>query len=434
MSLGTALDQTREETVTVIDPAATTKKTLADLLHNSIVLNHTTPYLPLSTLFSLAATCRAIRDLIYQTPGVFRHLQLSNVKSAQFRPVGIRDLLRDDPEEEENLTEDEYYSGSLRRVLAILRQRDFLRDVQTLILDGLSVTAELVHEIITHPSYNVRVLSLRDVHNLNYGRLRGTLQYACRPGRPDGMPKLKALYVFGSTTDSDSSISEYEALASVWPEFDDGKSNEWWSRKGRIIPTHSLREWSSCLQACEGIIAFDAVLCRGPRHGSSPAYGRYNVPMDDFEAVATFAVPACSSCGDAPEGLVRADTSSLTSLPALYPPNIMTSSLRGCVVPQNSTDCFVPRCEDCLRERYCTTCHKWWCESCFRLPNQIALQILDTKVSKSCWECGNNCDDCINDTQKTCKKCRGGYCTVHNEGSCATYVRCASRGRGVGRL
>jgi hypothetical protein len=108
MSLGTALDQTREETVTVIDPAVATKTTLADLLHNSIVLCHTAPYLPLSTLFSLAGTCRSLRDSIYHTRGVFRHLDLSNVKAAQFKPIrGTRSLARHNAQNDQHMTEDE---------------------------------------------------------------------------------------------------------------------------------------------------------------------------------------------------------------------------------------------------------------------------------------------------------------------------------------
>jgi hypothetical protein len=26
---------------------------------------------------------------------------------------------------------------------------------------------------------------------------------------------------------------------------------------------------------------------------------------------------------------------------------------------------FIPRCYDCIRDRYCSGCHRWWCESCY---------------------------------------------------------------------
>ncbi|KAK4665637.1 hypothetical protein QC763_0064530 [Podospora pseudopauciseta] len=38
-------------------------------------------------------------------------------------------------------------------------------------------------------------------------------------------------------------------------------------------------------------------------------------------------------------------------------------------------------------------------------------------VLKSCWECGMNCKDCIESTQRMCTRCGGGYCLIHNEGS-----------------
>jgi hypothetical protein len=58
--------------------------TLFDALYNSLVLRNTLPYLPVSGLLNLAATCRDLRYLIFQTPGVFRHLDLTRVKTAHF--------------------------------------------------------------------------------------------------------------------------------------------------------------------------------------------------------------------------------------------------------------------------------------------------------------------------------------------------------------
>jgi hypothetical protein len=79
------------------------------LLSNTLVLRHTTPYIPITDLLALAATCRACKPLLYETPGVFRYLDLRAVKSAQFDIEGIdhggetwRSVQLD-----ENLTEDE---------------------------------------------------------------------------------------------------------------------------------------------------------------------------------------------------------------------------------------------------------------------------------------------------------------------------------------
>ncbi|CRK23140.1 hypothetical protein BN1723_012918 [Verticillium longisporum] len=52
------------------------------------------------------------------------------------------------------------------------------------------------------------------------------------------------------------------------------------------------------------------------------------------------------------------------------------------------------------------------------------------RIIKSCWECGSNCHDCIEQTQRFCRGCCGGYCTTHNEGSTAHFCDwCSSRGR-----
>lgn len=270
-----------------------------------------------------------------------------------------------------------FYSGPLRGVFSAIRRQNILKDVQTLILDGLSVTSDLCHELINDTSYSVRILSIRDVKNLNQAKLRGALQYACRPTRPENTPRLKALYVFGSketvpALESVDSISSgwnhksHRALASSLER--DGDS--WWTKRGRIITRPISQEWINCMAACEGIIAFDAVLCQGPRHRNSPAFGRPLMMADNEPAVATYAVAGCQGCGKAPEGLVSEESRSPQCLPLLTPIPIMTSSVRAATCPSEPGRSFVPRCFDCLRERYCTCCNKWWCESCHQLPGQ----------------------------------------------------------------
>jgi hypothetical protein len=80
------------------------------LLSNSLVLDQTVPYLPVSSLLALGATSKSFKDLIHRTPNVFRYLDLSNVKSAQFEIANIdsggevwRNVQLD-----ENVTEDEF--------------------------------------------------------------------------------------------------------------------------------------------------------------------------------------------------------------------------------------------------------------------------------------------------------------------------------------
>ncbi|KAF7559130.1 hypothetical protein G7046_g5023 [Stylonectria norvegica] len=356
--------------------------TLLDVLYNSLILTNTAPYLPVASLLNLAATSRDFRYLLYQTPGVFRHLDLSHVKTAQFNIAKAeRGDVWHNVQLDEILTEDDFYSGPLRGIFSSLRRRSLLQDVQTLILDGLSVTADMCHEIINDPSYNVRILSIRDAKNLNQGKLRGALTYACRNTRPEGSPKLKALYVFGSQDAATVALATVSATQKSIGAGWNHKSHKalvsslqteedlWWSKKGRIIARPVADDWASCLLACEGIISFDAVLCKGPRHRNSPMYGKTAVQADCGAAVATYAVGGCASCGKAPEGLTRTHSHTPASLPLLTPPPLLGSSIRAATTPRSLSESFVPRCTDCLRERYCACCNKWWCESCY-IPGQ----------------------------------------------------------------
>jgi len=262
-------------------------------------------------------------------------------------------------------------------------------------------------------------------------------------------------------------------------------------------------DWAATLQACAGAVAFDAVLCRAPRHANSPAFGRYPSPGAADEsatrmAVASFALAGCAGCGDAPEGLVAYDRHTRDrpgELPALAPPPLHETSVRAatrpCHPPQDNSGegrpgttraaSFVARCATCLRDRYCARCHRWWCEDCLpaaavaagagadplvlddlvaagfadpaapisALGSDAATAIADaaaaaaaaaaaglslpkakTLISKSCWECGHNCFDCLERTQRICKGCCTAYCMIHNEGSTKTLCDwCAHRGR-----
>ncbi|KAF5024359.1 hypothetical protein F66182_3546 [Fusarium sp. NRRL 66182] len=404
--------------------------TLFDALYNSLVLRHTLPYLPVSGLLNLAATCRHLRSLLHETPGVFRHLDLTRVKTAHCEST------RKEPERNlavwhnvhlsDYLTEDDFYAGPLRGILSTLRQRDILRHVQTLILDGLSVTAELCHDIINDPTCSVRTLSIRGVKNLNHGKLRAALAYACRSSRPEGMPRLQALYVFGPVPPDACDAREQGSVSASWNHKSQqalsaslrGEADAWWSRKGRVLSsTSDMDDWAQCLLACQGIMSFDAVLCRGPRHANSPAFGKTFVRAPCSPAVATFAVGGCASCGTAPEGLMTAETR-CSSLPLLAPPPILSSSVQAATTPRPGHENFVPRCADCLRDRFCVTCNKWWCETCYQPfghsmtmhePNvgivehdgswsslhevapAPAMAQEKRHVSRSCWECGMNC-------------------------------------------
>ncbi|KAG7149848.1 hypothetical protein HYQ46_013268 [Verticillium longisporum] len=239
--------------VEYLDPVPT----LLDLLSNHLILAQTAPYLSASTRLNLASTSHDFRGLVLHTPGVFRHLDLTHTRAAQLgiAPVDRGGETWRNVQLDENLTEDEFYSGPLRGIFSRLRHHNLLADVQTLILDTLPVTAELCHELILDPSYNIRLLSLRGSQHLNERQLCRTLQYACRPTRPENTPRLKALYIFGAPDMAHA-------------------PDDWHNRKGRMICRAPLDEWAATLVDCRGLIAFDALPCNGPRHISSPAYGK----------------------------------------------------------------------------------------------------------------------------------------------------------------
>lgn len=79
------------------------------LLSNPLLLCHTVNYLPVSATLNLAATSRAIRYYIYNTPSVFRRLDLSVVKSAQFdiEPIDQGGRTWRNVQLDEHVTEDE---------------------------------------------------------------------------------------------------------------------------------------------------------------------------------------------------------------------------------------------------------------------------------------------------------------------------------------
>ncbi|KAM3541406.1 hypothetical protein ARSEF1564_005702 [Beauveria bassiana] len=438
-----------------------------DISHNSLVLSHIVAYLPPSSISRLTATNRALRDAITHTPGIYRHLDLQTVKKAHIDGGEITTSTQLD----ESLTEDEFHAAPLRDLFSILQRRNILQDVQTLVLDGLSVTADFCHDIINGPEFKVRLLSIRDVKNLNHGKLCGALQYACRPSR-DASPRLKGIYLFGPKDDESTttqSATARESPTAVGLDQDQRSSSAltetlqqrsddaWWDVKGRQMMRPIQKEWANCLLACSGVIAFDALLCQGPRHHSSRAAGHPNVLAELGPAVATFSLSGCQGCGKAPEGMISPSSHTVTDLPLLAPLPVLCSSLRAATAPSLTATAFVPRCAECIRERYCHCCNKWWCESCYQLPGQgsqhePAVVIVDdadnigqledymlleeaiakqkSRVTKSCWECGNSCEDCIDKTQRVCKKCCAGYCTVHNEGSSAEFCDwCVSRGR-----
>ncbi|KAI1841885.1 hypothetical protein JX266_011963 [Neoarthrinium moseri] len=464
--------------------------TLLDLLSNTLVLHHIVPHLPITSLLRVASASKALRGLIQHTPGVFRHVDLTSIHSAQvdIKAIDHGGEIWRNVQLDENLTEDDFYSGPLRGIFYNIGRFGVLQNVQTLVLDGLSVTAELVNEILVDPRFHVRILSIRDAKNLNERKLMQSLRYACRASREEGTPQLKGLYIFGkkdtpvlpAATSTASTPSARSASISIdWnhksnhalKEAMTADGDDWYHKRGKMISRPIAEGWAETLLDCRSAINFDAVLCTGPRHQNSPALGRVpvlTVPGGRSPwSVATFALGGCNSCGCAPEGFTEYGESLAEQLPLLAPPPLHSSNPKNATRPQNihadgkEPLRFVPRCWDCIRDRYCFSCDQWWCESCYQAPTDAELQaaqhvhivedtgslsdheavateppkLKDPKIKRDCWECQTNCLDCIAQTQLHCRVCGGGYCIKHHEGSTMTHCDwCSARGRHIREL
>jgi len=397
--------------------------TLADLLTNSIVLSQLAPYLSISSVLSLSATSKTLRTLLLHSPDAFRYIDLSRVKAASlaFEPVDRGGNRWRSQPMDMSLTEDDFYSGPLRGIFYKLKRQEILQNVQVLVLDGLSVPAELIQEIISTPRFNVRILSIREAQHLNDRQLIHALKYAVRPSRPEGTPRLKGLYVFGPKDSSMLSKSGQSSVVEVPDAFDGGVMSvvgaqigaQWNERSqytlksaltgihepvylpsARIFKKPPMDDWVDAMIACEGIISFDAVLCRGPRHNAAKLAQKAsdqsrpddvtnttdpnNTRIDTDEwlrpAIATIALGpnGCRTCHSSPEGPAHVHSSPAHHLPLVGQPPTHSVSIKHAQIPHVLPEIPIPplflRCEGCLRGRWCERCSRWWCEDCFSVP------------------------------------------------------------------
>ena len=348
---------------------------LFDLLSNSLILAQTCPYLRLSSLLALSAASKSFLSLLYNSPYSFRYLDLSIAENV---PVHNR-LVRG----HRSIQMDNYYSGALRWGLGSLKSKNVLKDVTTLVLDGLSVPDSLLNEILCDESYNVRILSIRGCDSISDSALMHILKDIMRPSRPEETPTLKGLYYFGVTDRVSERLSTAErrvgqAASGVTAspgaqlgrqlnqrshhELVTGtKSNrhDWYISSGQILSPRFETEWVQMLQACSGVIAFDAVLCRHNRESC----GGPNV--------ATISLEGCHNCHSSPEGPAFAAESPINQLPLLAPPPLHSSSVRAAQKPALGDSIIPPffaRCRFCLENRWCERCNVWWCEDCYIIP------------------------------------------------------------------
>jgi len=160
---------------------------LIDVLNNSLILRHLSPYLDVDSRLKLAATSKSLQSLIYST-GVFQYLQLSKLKLC-WRAVFSSNDKSDEPVEQYGT--DDQPSHPLYCVFDHVRRKKVLQDVRTLILDGVAVPNRVISSILCDNEYIIRLLSLRGIRRPCIDHLASILCHLIRPERAEGTPKLK---------------------------------------------------------------------------------------------------------------------------------------------------------------------------------------------------------------------------------------------------
>ncbi|KAL7269081.1 hypothetical protein RUND412_008269 [Rhizina undulata] len=335
--------------------------TLLTIISNDLLLRSISPYLLPQELLALSLTSRTAYSLIVHTPSVWRHVDLSLVPSSIVCKKRTY-----------NLT-------------TFLSRPFVVRDIQTLILDGLPVGTDFLRHLLTNPALRIRILSVRGCMYLIDESFRGLL----RELATSNSSALRGVYRFTKPDHCEQST------ASNWE--DSG------SKYTYVVEKRELDAWAETIGFCEGRIAFDTRLCRGPRH----------LPKEDASEakmkIATIRLPsACAECGISPENRRREKTPPVLRTPV----HLSSSAVETVCGGEDAT----LRCRECMKGRWCEGCGKWWCEEC--CPRAEEKQ----HVSLDCYDCGFLCESCTEPVSKTCLSCRGGYCIAHNEG--ADHERC----------
>ena len=367
---------------------------LLAVLQISIILRQISPYLSIGDILRLGSVTRSLRVLLFEHSGAFRHLDLSTARGATFNldhPIDRGGVIWRNQRVDESTTEEDFYCGPLRGIFSYLRKVNVLASVRTLILDGQSAPVEVLRDIICD-DFNVQILSVIGSKNLNERKFQQVLRYAVRPTRLKDTPKLQGVYIFGTTgrpsienTPNHSANSIIETAGAqlgvalnrrshgALQQSLDTEANPWYQNSGKVLLKNAeLAAWAATMKACEGVIYFDAVLCRGPRHS---AYGLSDTNHRDANAamfnpdVATIALGGCQICKTIPEGPKSSAEAPSPYLPLLSPIQKHSSSIKLAQKPPSPVRSGHPvdqflfaRCLACCQGRWCAGCRKFWCE------------------------------------------------------------------------
>lgn len=308
---------------------------LIDILSNEYLLLATTPYLLPTELLALARCSHSYYSLVTHSRSVWRHLNLSAPPRALPSHSSTAIALR---------SPTPIYQTELTTLLS---KPFVLRDVKTLVLDGLPVTADLLRGLLTAPEYRIQLLSIRECSQINERELMVLFKFITSPKREHG-PTLKGCYYFGNM---DAPGGNMDAPGGILPSLSKARDP---GAKGRFLGDKINADWVDVVRQCQGLIAFDTRLCHGPRHEE----GNANYAQSQLANVRLSA--CCAGCGSAAEARGSQDAPSVVAAPV----PITTSDLRvACRTACRQQD-DVLWCESCVKDRWCESCDKWWCETC----------------------------------------------------------------------
>ncbi|KAL8996710.1 MAG: hypothetical protein Q9169_003825 [Polycauliona sp. 2 TL-2023] len=339
--------------------------TLVDLLENHLILSLVAPSLPPKGILSLAQTSRSFRTLVFVThPNyVFRYLNLSTLSIFQDFDAPSRALK----------SVNSHADQPARKAFRLLDSKAVFDCVTTLILDRMTVPAPLLWRILSDQSFNIRILSVREVEKLNDALLKEMIRRLIQPWRPKGSLKLRALYYFtpsdpvhepsqmsdstafqGVTNSLGSQLGQAQTSVCVSPSVP-----SWTSGKGLLFESSLVKAqdvWVQLIEESRGLIAFDTIICH-----HSPASG-----LNPCLANVALAAHGCQGCRSAPEQPMIYGQTPAQDLPLLSPPPLFASTVKAAQCPRpGENPRFYARCTQCLQGRWCSNCNVWWCEDCY---------------------------------------------------------------------
>lgn len=186
--------------------------------------------------------------------------------------------------------------------------------------------------------------------------------------------------------------------------------------------------WVTTMKALQGKVTFDSNVCRGKNHYF------YNEITGEYEernstVATTRLLDGCAGCGAWPESELHLSQERGSGYgdgdsEVVFPPAPVHSSSLAAAKSDRHLRIGQGRvatlCTECIKERQCRACAKWWCQTCVHMtkpkdtgkPSSARALARTSIVNNDCYECGYLCDECTSSSSNECENCRGLYCLL----------------------